>query len=124
MKANSHMESGPPRKIDLHHSINNSLLVLSHKLKNITVTTDFDPAMPMIMARNGELYQVWTNLIDNAIDALEGMGKINIRTRRDREIAEIKIEDNGPGIAPEVRFPDFRAIFHHQTGRLGHRSWA
>ena len=119
VKANSHMESGPPRKIDLHHSINNSLLVLSHKLKNIVVTTEFDPAMPTIMARNGELYQVWTNLIDNAIDALEGMGKINIRTRRDREIAEIKVEDNGPGIPAEIVSQIFEPFFTTKQEGLG-----
>ena len=99
--------------------LNNSLLVLSHKLKNIVVTTEFDPAMPTIMARNGELYQVWTNLIDNAIDALEGMGKINIRTRRDREIAEIKVEDNGPGIPAEIVSQIFEPFFTTKQEGLG-----
>lgn len=119
VKANSHMESGPPRRIDIHSSIDNSLLVLSHKLKNIDVTTDFDPTLSTVMARNGELYQVWTNLIDNAVDALEGFGKITIRTHKDGEYAEIHIEDNGPGIPPEIIAQVFEPFFTTKQEGLG-----
>ncbi|MFN8444252.1 MAG: ATP-binding protein [Caldilineaceae bacterium] len=111
IKANSHMESGPPRRVDLHKSIEDTLFVLSHKLKNIEVSRQFDSSLPFIVARGGELYQIWTNLLDNAVDALEGLGKILIKTEQKGEFVEVTFEDNGPGIAPNILPHIFEAFF-------------
>lgn len=111
IKANAHMESGPPRQVDLHKSIEDTLFVLSHKLKNIEVAKQFDASLPLITARGGELYQIWTNLLDNAVDALEGLGKILIKTEHKDEFVEVTFEDNGPGISPNILPHIFEAFF-------------
>jgi signal transduction histidine kinase len=86
--------------------IRNTLTMLGHKIRahNITVTQEYDKELPEVKMLVGELNQVWTNLIDNAIDAMEpaGKGTLHIKTRKDREYAEITITDNGPGISADV----------------------
>ena len=68
----------------MHVGIENTLIILVHKLRNVTVTRDFDRTLPRLCAYGGELNQVWTNLVDNAIYAVDGTGRIDVRTRRDR----------------------------------------
>ena len=90
-------------RIDVHEGIENTLIILGHKLRNVTVTRDFDRTLPRLCAYGGELNQVWTNLIDNAIYAVGEAGRIDVRTRRDGEFFLVEIADNGSGIAPEAR---------------------
>src|SRR4029453_11705982 len=78
---------------DVHEGIENTLIILGHKLRNVTVTRDFDRALPRLCAYGGELNLVWTNLIDNAIYAVGGTGRIDIRTRRDGEFFLVEIAD-------------------------------
>jgi signal transduction histidine kinase len=107
IKTFTHMDRGADRQFArVDTGIRNTLTMLGHKLRahNITITQDYDKDLPEVKMLVGELNQVWTNLIDNAIDAMEptGKGSLHIKTRKDREFAEITITDNGPGIPADV----------------------
>jgi signal transduction histidine kinase len=103
VKSYSFMDQAPWQEIDVHEGIENTLIILGHKLRNVTVSRDFDRTLPRLCAYGGELNQVWTNLIDNAIYAVGGTGRIDVRTRRDGEFFLVEIADNGRGIPPEAR---------------------
>jgi signal transduction histidine kinase len=76
---------------------------MNHKLKHgITVVRDYAPNLPKVMASGSELNQVWTNLIDNAADAMKGSGKLTIRTARENDFVLVEIADNGVGIPPDA----------------------
>jgi len=111
VKAYSYMDKSPMQEVDIHEGIENTLTILGHKLKNVTVTRKFDRAIPRIMAHGGELNQVWTNLIDNAIDAVKGTGKICIATFLDDDQVVVEIADNGSGIPLEVQSHIFEPFY-------------
>jgi signal transduction histidine kinase len=98
---------------DVHEGLETTLAVLAHKLKHssIKVVRDYDRSLPRLTVRGSELNQVWTNLLDNAIDALDGDGTITITTRCDGDCAEIEIADDGPGIPTDVRERIFDPFF-------------
>jgi signal transduction histidine kinase len=101
-----------PQEFDLHESLENSLQMLGFKLRpGITVIREYDPQLPHITGFSGELSQVWTNLIDNAIDAMGGRGKIAIRTTHQDGIVQVEITDNGPGIPVEIQPRVFDPFF-------------
>jgi signal transduction histidine kinase len=104
VKSYAYMDRGELVETDLHEGLETTLVVLGHKLKRTTieVVRDYDRDLPRLTVRGSELNQVWTNLLDNAIDALGDQGTITITTRRDGDCAEIAITDDGPGIPPEV----------------------
>jgi len=85
--------------------------MLSHKLKGVTLIRDYDRTLPRIPAYGTELNQVWTNLIDNAVDAVNGQGEVRIRTRRDDDHLVVEIHDNGSGIPENVREHLFEPFF-------------
>ena len=116
VKSYSFMDQAPWQEIDVHEGIENTLIILGHKLKNVTVTRDFDRTLPRLCAYGGELNQVWTNLIDNAIYAVNGQGRIDIRTRRDGEFFLVEIADNGSGIPPEAQPHIFVPFFTTKGG--------
>jgi len=90
--------------VDIPKSLDTTLTIMHHKLKRgIHVTRDYEPDLPKVMAYGSELNQVWTNLIDNAADAMKESGKLKIRAARDNELVMVEIADNGPGIPPEVQ---------------------
>ena len=119
VKSYSFMDQAPWQEIDVHEGIENTLIILGHKLRNVTVTRDFDRTLPRLCAYGGELNQVWTNLIDNAIYAVGGTGRIDIRTRRDGEFFLVEIADNGSGIPPEARPHIFAVPFFTTKGGSG-----
>jgi signal transduction histidine kinase len=119
VKSYSFMDQAPWQEIDVHEGIENTLIILGHKLKNATVTRDFDRTLPQICAYGGELNQVWTNLIDNAIYAVNGTGRIDIRTRRDGPFFLVEISDNGSGIPIEAQSHIFSVPFFTTKGRSG-----
>jgi signal transduction histidine kinase len=119
VKSYSFMDQAPWQEIDVHEGIENTLIILGHKLRNVTVTRDFDRTLPRLCAYGGELNQVWTNLIDNAIYAVGGTGRIDIRTRRDGEFFLVEIADNGSGIPPEARPLIFTVPFFTTKGGSG-----
>jgi len=112
IKEYSYMDQGPVQEVDIQHSIETTLTIMHHKLKRgITVTRNYAPDLPKVMASGSELNQVWTNLIDNAADAMNGNGKLGIRVVREHDFILVEIADTGPGISPEVKSRIFDPFF-------------
>ncbi len=106
VKTFTHMDRGTDKQYaDIHTGIGNTLTMLGYKLRhgNITLAEDFDEKLPPVKALIGELNQVWTNLIDNALDAMEinGKGTLTIKTEKEQQFVQVTIMDDGPGIPPE-----------------------
>lgn len=120
VKRYAYMDRGGLIEIDVHDGIETTLTILGHKLKHrkIEVLRDYAEEMPHFRAFGAELNQVWTNLLDNAIDALGESGTITIATRRDGDCVEVDIADDGPGIPAEVRERIFDPFF--TTKDVGH----
>jgi len=99
---------------DVHELLDSTLMMLGAKLgEGITVVKDYATGLPRIPAYAAELNQVWTNLIDNAVDAMGGTGTLTVRTAldADRDQVMIEIGDTGPGIPPEIRNRIFEPFF-------------
>jgi signal transduction histidine kinase len=111
VKSYAYMDQSPMQEIDVHEGIENTLTILGHKLKNVTVVRAFDRSAPRIVAHGGELNQVWTNLIDNSIDAVQGTGKICIGTFVEGNQLVVEIVDNGRGIPLEIQSRLFEPFF-------------
>ncbi len=112
----THMDQGKGKELtDIHTGISNTLTMMQYKLKksHIEVKEEYDPRLPKIMALVGELNQVWTNLIDNAIDAMEGNGKgqLILRTEKDMNYAKVSIIDDGAGIPENILSSIFDPFF-------------
>lgn len=106
------MDQAPEQEIDLHRGIENTLTMLKFRLKHgVNVTREFSPNLPRVVAHGSELNQVWTNLIDNAIDAMSGKGDLRIRTSRELDFAVVEIIDNGAGIPDAVKPHIFEPFF-------------
>jgi signal transduction histidine kinase len=114
-KQYSQMDRGPLQRLDVHDGLESTLTMLKHKLETgIEVVRDYDRSLPELGAYVGELNQVWTNLVDNAVDAMEGLdgrGRLTVRTARDGDRALVEIGDNGPGI-PEAAAPHILEPFY------------
>ena len=112
IKEYSYMDQGPLQEVDIEHGLETTLTIMNHKLKRgITVTRDFAPNLPKVMANGSELNQVWTNLIDNAADAMKGNGNLTIRTARENDFILVEIADSGSGISPEAMSRIFDPFF-------------
>ncbi|MEL6909207.1 MAG: ATP-binding protein [Cyanobacteria bacterium J06629_2] len=112
IKNYSYMDRGDIQEIDLHEGLDNTLKILHHKLKyGVEVKKDYQTNLPKILACGGELNQVWTNLIDNAIDGMNGKGKLTIRTSQENNCALVEIIDNGSGIPAELQPRIFEPFF-------------
>jgi signal transduction histidine kinase len=112
IKDYSYMDQAPLQEVDVHEGLENTLIILSHKLKSdVVVTREYDRSLPRISAYGSELNQVWTNLIDNAIDAISGQGQIWIRTWREQNQVLVEIADNGMGIPKEIQGRIFEPFF-------------
>lgn len=111
VKSYSYMDQSPMQEIDVHDGLENTLTMLGHKLKNATVIRAYDRSVPRIMAYGSELNQVWTNLIDNAVDAVNGTGKICIGTCQEGNQIVVEIVDNGEGIPKLVQSHMFEPFF-------------
>jgi len=112
MKGYSRMDKGPFQTIDVHEGLENTLVLLGHKLKRgVQVVRDYDRSLPKICAQAGELNQVWTNLIANAVEAMGGKGTLTIRTARERDCVLVEVGDTGPGIPTDVQRRIFEPFF-------------
>ena len=113
MKEYSYMDRAPVQEVDVHEGIESTLVILGHKLKgHVEVVREYDPDLPRVPAHGGELNQVWTNLIDNAIDAMAGSeGHLKIRTSRDGGCVRVEITDDGPGIPKGLKGRIFEPFF-------------
>lgn len=111
VKAYSYMDQSPLQEVDLHEGLENTLIVLGHKMRDMKVTREYDPNLPRLTVYGSELNQVWTNIIDNAIYAVGGHGHLWIRTRWDDERVMVEIADDGPGIPTEIQSRIFEPFF-------------
>ena len=121
VKSYAYLDQAPVQRIDVRKGLDDTLVILRHKLKaGIEVTRDYEPDLPEIEAWGSELNQVWTNLIDNAADAMDGKGGISIRAERfDADEVRVTICDTGPGIPPEVAAKIFEPFFTTKPPGVG-----
>src|SRR5690606_18912532 len=105
--------------VDLERGLEITLKVLNHKLKYINVIRDYDPTLPKVIGHGSDLNQVWTNLIDNASDAMQGRGTLQIITRNENRFAMVEIADSGSGIPPEVLPHIFEPFFTTKDVGIG-----
>ena len=117
IKEYTYMDQTGDKEIDIHDGLENTLTMLHHDLKNgINVRREYDRSLPHVCAKGSELNQVWTNLIDNAIDAMQEQAQakkaeLTVRTARQNGSALVEIIDNGPGIPPEIQGRIFDPFF-------------
>jgi signal transduction histidine kinase len=97
------MDQAPLQNVDVIKTLENTLTILNHKLKHgVTVKREYPNDALFVSSFGSELSQIWTNLIDNAIDGMGGSGELRVRAYRDDTSVVVEIIDNGPGISPEV----------------------
>ncbi len=103
IKEYTYMDQTTAQNVDIAKGLENTLTILNHKIKRgITVHREYEKIPLLVNSYGSELNQVWTNIIDNAIDAMKGTGELRIRTYRDDDCVVVEIGDNGPGIPPDV----------------------
>jgi signal transduction histidine kinase len=111
-KQYSQLDRSPYQVVDVHELLDSTLMMLGAKIgPDITVVKDYDRGLPEIPCYPGELNQVWTNLIDNAVSAMDGAGTLTVTTSRDREFLAVEIGDTGPGVPAEIRDRIFEPFF-------------
>ncbi len=111
IKDYSYMDQAPVQDVDLAQSLTTTLVMFQSRLGDIKVETEFDPALPPISAYGSELSQVWTALIDNAIESMNGHGTLRLITRLTGTMATVEIWDDGPGIDPAIQSRIFEPFF-------------
>jgi signal transduction histidine kinase len=112
IKEYTFMDQAPVQNVDIVKTLENTLTILNYKLKHgVTVKRDYQRVPLLVNSFGSELNQVWTNLIDNAIDAMGGKGELRVRTYREDSCVVVEIGDNGPGISPEVKPHIFEPFF-------------
>jgi signal transduction histidine kinase len=112
IKSYSQLDRASLQQTDLTEGLESTLVVMGHKIPSgITVVRDYADDVPAIEAMAGELNQVWTNLIDNAVDAMAGLGTLRLATRLVDDAAVVEIGDTGPGMTPEVQAHAFEPFY-------------
>jgi signal transduction histidine kinase len=113
IKEYSYMDQASVQEVDLHKGLDNTVLILRYKLrkKNIDVVRDYAHDLPHITAYGSELNQVWTNLIDNAVDAMGDGGRLKIRTKLEPTDVLVEIRDDGPGIPVDAQTHIFEPFY-------------
>lgn len=112
MRSYTYLDQAPLLEVDIHEGLESTLVIMQHKLKQgVSVRREYAPGLPRIEAYASELNQVWTNIIDNAIDAMNGRGEITLKTHAADDRVVVEIIDNGPGISEEMRPRIFEPFF-------------
>jgi signal transduction histidine kinase len=117
VKRYAYLDEAPVQEVDLEESLETTLIILRHKLREgVEVRRDYGTSPPTIEAHGSELTQVWTNLIDNAVEAMGGKGTLEIRIRPGPgspgpDFVEVEVEDSGPGIPESIRSRIFDPFF-------------
>src|SRR6202022_2790610 len=112
IKEYTYMDQAPVQNVDIVKSLEITLTILNHKLKQgVGVQRDYQRVPLLVNSFGSELNQVWTNIIDNAIDAMHGKGELRVRTYRDDDCVVVEIGDNGPGISDELKPHIFEPFF-------------
>ena len=120
VKGYTYLDQAPVQRFNVCKGIDDTLLILAHKLSDITVTRDYAPDLPEIEGWGSELNQVWTNLLDNAADAMDGHGEISIQVETtDARGVQVMICDSGPGIPPETQAKLFEPFFTTKPPGVG-----
>jgi signal transduction histidine kinase len=118
IKEYTYMDQTPLQNVDIVKSLETTLTIMNHKLKRgVTVQRDYQRIPLLVNSFGSELNQVWTNIIDNAVDAMAGQGELRIRTYREDNCVVVEIADNGPGIPPDIQPRIFEPFF--TTKRVG-----
>ena len=109
----SYLDQGPRQTVDIHAGLESTLAMLGHKLRGrrVEIVRDFEPGLPPVEAAGSELNQVWTNLIDNAFDALGERGRLTLRTRTRGTRVLVEVADDGPGVPADLQARIFDAFF-------------
>ncbi|QIS23149.1 ATP-binding protein [Nocardia terpenica] len=111
-KQYSQMDRAPFQVVDLHELLDSTLVMLARKIGDgITVVKEYDRALPQVPCYPAELNQVWTNLIDNAVAAMDGRGTLTVRTYRENDCAAVEVCDTGSGVPPDIRNRIFEPFF-------------
>jgi signal transduction histidine kinase len=110
-KQYSQMDRSPHQVLDVHELLDSTLVMMSRKIGDIRVVKDYDRSLPDIPVYGAELNQVWTNLVDNALQAMDGTGTLTIRTSRADDRVRVEIADTGPGIPDDVVGRIFEPFF-------------
>jgi signal transduction histidine kinase len=112
LKGYSYMDQAPVQSVDVREGLNDTLIMLSNKLKKgVKVQTDFADDLPRIEGYGSELNQVWTNLIDNAVGAMDGNGELELRAYKDEDWVVVEVADTGAGIPADVQEKIFDPFF-------------
>src|SRR5271157_725614 len=112
IKEYSYMDQAPVQDVELSKGLENTLTIMAHKLKKgVTIKRDYHPTPLLVNSYGSELNQVWTNIIDNAIDAMHGEGELRIKTFVEGDYAVVEIGDSGPGIPAEIQSRIFEPFF-------------
>jgi signal transduction histidine kinase len=112
IKEYSYMDQAPVQDVELTKGLENTLTIMGHKLKKgVTIKRDYDPTPLLVNSYGSELNQVWTNIIDNAVDAMHGKGELRIKTFLEGDCAVVEIGDSGPGIPAEIQSRIFEPFF-------------
>jgi signal transduction histidine kinase len=120
VKSYAYLDQAPIQHVNVTEGLENTLVILKHKLKQgITVRREYAANLPQIEAYASELNQVWTNIIDNAIDAMKGAGELVLRAYQRDDRVVVEIADNGPGIPPEIQSRLFEPFFTTKPPGIG-----
>jgi signal transduction histidine kinase len=112
MKSYTYLDQAPLLEVDVHEGLENTLVIMEHKLKQgVTIKREYSPDLPHIEAYASELNQVWTNIIDNAVDAMNGKGEITLRTFTQSDQVIVEIIDDGPGIPKDIQSRIYEPFF-------------
>ena len=112
VKSYTYLDQAPLLEVDVHEGLENTLVIMQHKLKKgVTVKREYSQDLPRIEAYASELNQVWTNIIDNAVDAMNGKGEIKIKTYGEDQHVIVEIIDNGLGIPEDIQLRIFEPFF-------------
>ena len=112
VRSYSQLDRASLQRVDVTDGLDSTLVMLGHKLRDgVTVVREYGADVPPIEAYAGELNRVWTNLIDNAVDAMDGAGTLRVATRADGDGVVVEIADTGPGMPPEVADRAFEAFY-------------
>src|SRR5215203_4109051 len=111
MKEYTYMDRAAVGEVDVISGLENTMTILGPRLKGVTLRREYEEKLPRVQGRGGELNQVWTNLIDNAIDAVDGDGEITVRTHVEGSQVVVEVVDDGPGIAREAQVHVFEPFY-------------